>query len=120
MTSSGVTWSASTMKMVLGGGSSSVFNRRAAAAASSRWKSCRIITLRLPSTGASDALRMMSATCSAEMRAPWRSTSRTSGCWPASANLASRCSGSSVPAINNAANARLASAFVEPDGPTKR
>ena len=52
--------SASTMKSVVGGGSSIVFSSRAAPSALSRWNSWRMITLRAPSTGASDAWRMIS------------------------------------------------------------
>ncbi len=120
VTSSGGTWSASTMNTALAGGSSMVFSRRAAPSASSRWNSCSSITLRLPSMGAIDALRMISDTWSLEMRAPVRSTSRTSGCSPASARRASRASGSSWPVSSSAANARAASCLVLPAGPTKR
>ena len=114
------TKSARTMKWVDAGGSSIVFNRRPAPTALSRWNSWRISTLRSPSTGDRAAWRTISAACSAEIAGPTRTTSRTSGCSPASANLASRVPDSSLPVSNRAANARAASSFVEPGGPTNR
>ena len=120
VTSSASTWSASTTNTVLAGGSSRVFNNLAAPSAVRRWNSSRIITLRSLSTGASDAVRMISSICSLAIAAPTRRTSRTSGCSPASASRADRWSGWSPPARSAAANARAASSLVEPGGPTNR
>ena len=91
------TKSASTTKCVDAGGSSIVFSRRPAPTALSRWNSWRISTLRSPSTGARAAWRTISAACSAEIAGPTRTTSRTSGCSPASASRASAIAASSLP-----------------------
>ena len=78
------TSSARITNTVDGGGSSTVFSRRAAPSGRSRWNSSRMSTFRCPSTGESEATRMISSTCSLAMAGPTRWTSRTSGCSPAS------------------------------------
>ena len=114
------TKSASTMNIVEAGGSSSVFNRRAAPSALSRWNSSSTITWRSPSTGAREAMRMISVIWSLSSEAPTRRTSRTSGCSPARANRPVRLWADSSPASSRAAKARAATSLVLPGGPTKR
>ena len=114
------TKSQSTRNIVDGGGSSIVLSIIAAPSGRSRWNSSRISTLRSPSVGASDDTRTISRACSAEIEAPARRISRTSGCAPSRIRRASRWSASSPPEMRRAAKARAAGSFVEPLGPTKR
>ena len=114
------TKSARMIKVVDSGGSSIVFSISAAPCGDSRWNSSRMSTLRAPSVGASDDTRTTSLACSAEIDAPTRCTSRTSGCSPAMMSRASRWSRVSPPDMSDAANARAASSLVDPDGPTNR
>ncbi|MDQ3351550.1 MAG: hypothetical protein M3501_06270 [Actinomycetota bacterium] len=121
VTSSGGTKSAQIRKIVDAGGSSIDFSRIAAASGRTRWNSFKMSTLRSPSTGAIDDCTTTSRACSAEMPGPTRWNSWMSGCSPAEARRIVRsASRSGVAATRtSAANARAATSFVDPDGPTR-
>ncbi len=87
------TKSARITNVVDGGGSSIVFSISAAPSGRRRWNSSRIITLRSPSIGASDAVRTISRAWSDEIEAPTRATSWTSGCSPRNTRSAVRWCG---------------------------
>ena len=121
VTSSGGTKSASTRNVVDAGGSSIDLSSGAAASAVHEVEVVEHehLAVALDRRQRRDQWTISSA-CRREIAGPTRSTSWTSGCSPARARRAARRSGGRRRRAARAANARAASCFVDPGGPTKR